>query len=249
MAEPLLTATGLGHRFGAAPWLFRGLDLAVEPGESLAILGPNGRGKSTLLQLLIQARAPVEGDVRAPARLAFVPQAFSPAFAFTALDIVLTGRSRSVGLFGQPSAADEAAARGALDALDLGWAAPRPFQTLSGGERQLVMLARALAAEADLLILDEPTAALDLRHQRQVLGRMRQLKEDGRSLIFTTHDPTQALEAADRTLLLLDAADHELGQSAEVLTEIALTRLYGVPIRKAVVPDSSPSLTTFIAGR
>ena len=193
----------------------RDLDVALEPGEVLALLGPNGGGKTTLLKTLLGILAPKAGEVaigertlaaislRERARLiAYVPQAHVPTFAFTVESVVLMGRTAHGSLFSRPSAHDRAVAARALERFGIAHLAARPYTMISGGERQLVLLARALAQEPQFVVLDEPTASLDFGNQGKVMREMRALAASGHGVLFTTHDPNHALRAADRAYLL-----------------------------------------------
>jgi iron complex transport system ATP-binding protein len=159
---------------------------AVERGSTFAILGPNGSGKTTFLKLLIGALASGEGAIRATGQIAFVPQLFQVSFPYRVLDMVLMGRARRVGFFSTPSAQDEVAALQALGRLQLADLAERPFDELSGGQRQLVIFARALATEADILVLD-------LKNQGVILEWIERLsRQEGLTVVFTTHHPHHA---------------------------------------------------------
>jgi iron complex transport system ATP-binding protein len=148
------------------------------------------------------------------------------------LDMVLMGRARQIGLFSQPSAKDEEAALAALDRFGLADFARHSFHELSGGERQLVIFARALVSEADVLILDEPTSSLDLKNQILVLDWITRLShQDGLTVLFTTHHPHHALAVADEVLLMLGGTKFACGQAREVLSEENLQALYGVDIK------------------
>jgi len=196
------------------------------------LLGPNGSGKTTLLKILLGALKPTTGSINVEGRTAFVPQLFQVTFDYSVLDMVLMGRARQVGLFSQPTAADEEAAMASLERFGIADFAGHPFHELSGGERQLVIFARALVSEAEILILDEPTSALDLRNQIKVLDWITRLShEDGLTVIFTTHHPHHALAVADRALLMLGGAKFAQGPAHEVLNEDNLHQLYGVDLK------------------
>jgi iron complex transport system ATP-binding protein len=146
--------------------------------------------------------------------------------------MVLMGRARQVGLFSQPTAEDERAALESLDRFGIAQFAQHPFHELSGGERQLVIFARALVSKADILILDEPTSALDLKNQVVVLDWITRLShQDGMTVLFTTHHPHHALAVADDALLMLGGTRYAVGPVTEVLSERHLQALYGVDIK------------------
>lgn len=223
----------VGYAYKPGQWILRGLSAHIPQGRVLAILGPNGRGKTTLLKLLVGALTPVEGRLSLAGDVAFVPQLFETTFSYSALEMVVMGRVRRIGLFSQPGRADLERARAALDRFGLADLAERPFGTLSGGQRQLVIFARAYVAEARIMVLDEPTSALDLRNQALVLQWIHRLaQEEGLTVIFTTHHPHHALWAADEALLLFGGARHMFGTARSVLTGDNLTALYDTPIKR-----------------
>ena len=221
-----------------------GVTFALAAGETLAVLGGNGAGKTTLFRTLLGLLPPqagqlmIKGDSLAQLapderarRVAYVPQQHAPAFGFTVLEAVLMGRASHVGTFGRPGRHDDAAARSALAALRIDALAQRRVTEISGGERQLVMIARALAQEAPLLVLDEPTASLDFGNRVRVLAEIDRLRANGMTIMFSTHEPDQALAHADRALLLADGRTLALDAVDRALTAANIERLYGTPVR------------------
>ncbi len=229
----MLEATGLGHRYGRRDWLFRGLDLRVEPGDVLAVLGPNARGKTTLLTCLVGVRTPTEGRVHRTGGVGYVPQTHQADHHFTVHEMVLMGRARCVRAWSTPTKTDRVAADDALERVGMSQQAGQVFADLSGGQRQLVLIARALVTQPGTIVLDEPTSALDLRNQRIVLSVVADLAAQGMAVVLTTHDPTHALHVSSRTLLMDESV--RLGATDELLTAPALTCLYRTPVCTAQV--------------
>lgn len=230
----MIAVRELGFRHGATgPWLFRNLGFRLERGRTLALLGRNGRGKTTLLKCLAGLLAPVEGNIARDGAAGYVPQAFATPFPYSVFDVVLMGRARHIGLFSTPTAEDRAQARAAIAAIGLDAFVGRRIDTLSGGERQLALIARALAAQAEILLLDEPASALDFRNQAKLLALLRMLsRERGLTILMTTHDPTHALEIADRAVLLHGDGRAEEGPVDAMCTQDRLTALYGLEMRR-----------------
>ncbi|NLU17347.1 MAG: ABC transporter ATP-binding protein [Serratia liquefaciens] len=247
MAETLLKVEDLSFGWpGQAP-LFNVLSLQLSRGEVLAVLGPNGRGKSTLMQLLLGTLPLQQGAVECVGGIGFVPQHFTAPFAYRVLDIVLMGRARYVGLFRSPSAQDHRLAKDALQSLDMLEFAEREFGSLSGGQRQLVLIARALAMSCEVLILDEPTSALDLHHQDRVLSLISSLaRERQMAVMFSTHQPNHAHAGADRALLLGAVGQHQIGPCDAVLTAQRLSPLFDLAIERVALQIEGRQFETLV---
>ena len=234
----------------------RDLDVALETGEVLALLGPNGSGKTTLLKTLLGLLAPKAGDVQLDGRtlnnyssrdrarlIAYVPQSHQATFAFTVETVVLMGRIAHGNLFSRPTAADRAVAARSLERFGIAHLRERPYTMISGGERQLALLARALAQEPQFIVLDEPTASLDFGNQGKVMREIRSLAASGHGVLFTTHDPNHAMRAADRAYLLRDGARVADGA---VLNREQLMMLYDAPVEK--ITDPTVGASAFLPG-
>lgn len=214
--------------------ILKNYSLSVAPGSVLAILGANGVGKTTLLNCIVGLCRPSTGTAVSRAQIGYVPQIFHSTFAFSVLDIVLMGRARHIGLFGAPRAKDYAMVEKYLSLMKVGHLRDRPFNELSGGQRQLVMIAQALSSECEILILDEPCSALDYKNQSIVIDTLRELNSVmGLTIVFSTHAPQHGLEVATHVLLMKDLSRYEHGTVEDVLTAENLSTLYDVAIAKA----------------
>jgi iron complex transport system ATP-binding protein len=258
VTESALSARDLSIGYGDRV-VGRGLDVSLREGEVLALLGPNGSGKTTLLKTLLGILRPLAGealiDGRSIAawsarerarRIAYVPQSHAPTFAFTVESVVLMGRTAHGNLFSRPSATDREVTARALERFGIAALAARPYTMISGGERQLVLLARALAQEPRFIVLDEPTASLDFGNQGKVMRELRALAAAGHGVLFTTHDPNHALRAADRAFLMRDGCGIAEGRVRDVLTRAQLEALYGAPVE--MLRDRETGATAFVPG-
>jgi iron complex transport system ATP-binding protein len=221
--------------------VLRGVDLVAREGEVVALVGPNGAGKSTLLRVIAGLVRPSAGavsvdgadvlalDRRAIARrIAVVPQVFETLFPFTVREIVVLGRTSRLGAFATLGAADARAVSRALADLGASDLADRRIDRISGGERQRAVLAMALAQEADVLLLDEPTAHLDPAHQRATLERVATIARDrGLVVIAVLHDLNLASALATRVVVLADGAVVRDGDPREVITADLVARVFG----------------------
>jgi len=236
----LLEARGLDFAYPGSSLALHGVSLAIEPRTLTAIIGANGSGKSTLIRLLAGLLVPAAGEVRldgkplavwlprARARqIAYVPQSMSVAFPFAALDVVLTGRSPHLNLLGFEDATDRGRAMDALAAVGADHLAGRQVTSLSGGERQMVMLARALAQEPRILLLDEPSASLDLKHRAGLMRTLAGLREArGLSVVMVTHDLQLTGALFDRVVALRHGELAADGPPAAVLQTEQLSSIY-----------------------
>jgi len=235
------------------------LDISLKAGEVLALLGPNGGGKTTLLKTLLGLLPPKGGEVRLgdrplasytlrerARRIAYVPQSHGATFGFMVETFVLMGRTAHGTLFSRPSTADRAIAARMLERFGIAHLADRPYTKISGGERQLALLARALAQEPKFVVLDEPTASLDFGNQGRVMREIRALGASGHGVLFTTHDPNHAMRAADRAFLLRQGVHMADGEVRTVLNRAQLEALYGEKL--AFFQDRDSGESAFLPG-
>lgn len=257
-----LAARGLAYGFGRRA-LGSGLAFEVRAGEATCLLGPNGSGKTTLVRTLLGLLAPLAGEVTLEARtleawgargraarMAYVPQASESYFDFTVREMVALGRTAHRGLFSRPGAADRRQVEEAIERLGLGGLADRPIHRLSGGERQLALIARALATGATYLLMDEPAANLDFANQALILGEIARLRAAGCGVLFTSHHPDHALAVADRALLLEAGVIAAAGAVPEVLDSARLSALYGraVEVVEVALADGTRRRACIAAG-
>ena len=237
-----LTVKDLTYRYAktAAPVL-QGVSFSAESGDFLSVLGANGAGKSTLFRCLLGGLTDYTGaieldgrDVRTLSRretaehIAYIPQIHRPTFGYSVLDTTLMGLTRQLSPFRSPTPEMEKHAMDALEQMGVAQLAERNFATLSGGEQQLVLIARALCQQSDILVMDEPTSSLDYGNQLRVLERVRQLARQGYTVLLSTHDPQHALRFSQKVLALSGGQVAADGDTAEVLTPGLFRRLYGV---------------------
>lgn len=226
----MIGVTGATLRFGDLR-LFEQVSLDVPQGRTVAILGPNGRGKTTLLRSILGFQPLDRGKRHAPHVVGYVPQHGASLAKLSGLEVVVMGRAARLGLFGQPGAEEQDAARAALVEVGACHLAELRYDRMSGGQRQMVLIARALATGSPALVLDEPTSALDLGNQSRTLSLMQALgARRDKAILFTTHDPNHALAVADDVVLMLPDGRIEQGPVAEMITLDLMAELYGVPM-------------------
>ncbi len=222
----------------------REVSFALEAGEVMCVLGPNGGGKTTLFRTVLGLLPKHDGVIRLhdqeierlsrnqiARRIGYVPQGHIGYFAFTVREFVLMGRTAHLGMFSTPGKHDRQVAEAALESLDIAHLADKPVTEISSGERQLALVARALAQEPKLLVLDEPTASLDFGNQVRVLQRISALAGSGISILFSSHDPDHAFLCARRALLLAQGRVLEIGPPRQVIRPDTLQRMYGVSVK------------------
>ena len=244
MSTPILSFQNVTFGYQRTRPILQEVSFDLRPGRVTAILGPNGAGKTTLLYLALGWLAAWRGDILLDGRplrrrsrqersrwLALVPQSEHTPFDYTVLEYVLMGRAPHLPPLGMPTAADYEAALQAIEQIGLAALAEHPVLQLSGGEHQLMLLARAIVQSPRLLLLDEPTAHLDLHNKSRLIEMMRSLRSRGVSLLMTNHEPDVVLAVADDVLLMDPGGPVQFGPLEQVFTAEALSRIYHLPIR------------------
>jgi iron complex transport system ATP-binding protein len=248
-AQPRIDGHGIHFSYRGRPVL-SGATLGAGAGEIVSLLGANGAGKSTLLRILLGLLRPDRGEIlldgtpltsltrRKIARsLAYVPQVHVSPFPYTVREVIMLGRLAVSGLFNQPSARDSEIVAGVLNRLGMEHAADRSYTEVSGGERQLTLIGRALAQESKVLVMDEPMASLDFGYRTALARHLRELGADGRAIIISTHDPHFAMHVSTRVALLAAGRIEADGPPEETLTAAAIRRLYGVEVESFALPS------------
>lgn len=247
---PLIDVRNVSFAYSKRPVL-ESLDLAIGRGEVVTLLGPNGCGKSTLIKIIVGLLSPSAGRVfyggedidgfglkRLAREIAYVPQIHKSAFPYSVVDIALMGRIPHKTFFFKYSREDLRIAHDALERLSILHLAERPYTEISGGERQLAIIARALTQGARTFVMDEPATGLDYGNQLMLLEQIGKLSREGYTFIKSTHSPEHALWIADRAVMIRDGKIIADGPSEEVVTDTNLFRLYDARVKVVRVPGS-----------
>ncbi len=240
-----MNALTCGYRNHA---VVRDISLTLEKGDVLCLLGPNGSGKTTFFKTILGLLKSLEGRIylngenirkwphsKIARSIGYIPQTHHPQFPFKVIDIVLMGRTAHLGPFAAPSKADTQIAEEAMAVLHIDYLKERIYTEISGGERQLVLIARALAQQSPILLMDEPTASLDFGNQVMVLSRIQQLASSGLSIIMACHFPEHAFLYGTKALLFKEGEVYGFGSPEKTVTEDNVRALYGVEVEIAEV--------------
>ena len=238
----MIEVRGLTFSYGERPVLDH-LDFTVRDRRLMAVLGENGAGKSTLFKCMLGILDGWQGEILLDGRdlrtikrrdlaglIGYVPQNEKQIYNYSVFDVVLMGTAHTVGALSAPTEEQTEKARAVMEMLGITHLKDRGINAISGGERQLVLLARALAQDAKTLIMDEPTANLDYGHQHQVMMMIRSLTEKGYSILLSTHNPEHAVMYAQDVLAIRDHGICAFGESNEVLDDLLIRSLYGLPV-------------------
>lgn len=234
----------VGFSYDGSRQIFQGIDFEVNAGEIVCLLGPNGIGKTTLLTCMAKLREPNQGRIllngedmaglstRDVARvIGYVPQTLQPSFDFTVLDYVVTGSAPWLGTFEKPNAEHYERAAQALKQMEIDHLRNKAYTRISTGELQQVSIARAIAQQSRFILMDEPTAHLDLGNQVKVLRLVKGLAAEGYGIVLTTHNPDQVLLLEAKVAVIDRQARFHFGNWQQILTENLLSDLYGVEMR------------------
>ena len=224
--------------------VLKGISFCMEKGEFVCVLGANGCGKTTLLKSILAFLTPQHGqmllygkdihqmDERERARkIAYIPQYHTPPFPFTVRDVVLMGRTPHLSRICRPTEKDCRIADESMERLGIAHYANKSYTALSGGQRQMVVIARALAQQPDLLIMDEPTASLDFGNQYLVLAQVKKLAREGMGVLMVTHNPDHAFYCADRIIAMEDGKILSMGDAGKVINEAVMKAVYHMPVK------------------
>ena len=240
MGQSLIEFRGVSLGYGAAP-ILHNLSFTIEEGDFFAAVGPNGAGKTTILRAILRILVPQAGEIRlanratSPLAFGYVPQEreLDPIFPLTAQEIVLMGRTKRLGPWRRWGNEDRRIALRSLEEAGIAHLAKIPFQELSGGQKQRTLIARALAAEPDVLVFDEPTAGMDLPSERSIMELVRRLhQETGLTIVMVTHNLNVVANYAKRLAIVdRERGIFSVGAVEEILTDEQLSRLYGTGVR------------------
>ncbi len=243
-------------------WLVRNVNVSLKAGNFISLIGPNGSGKTTLLRLMTGLLTPGEGEVKLNNKqlneytrreiaqnITFVPQDTHIDFAFTVKEVVTMGRHPHLGKFGRETAKDREAVNEALERADVADLSNRYATELSGGERQRVIIARSLATEADVLLLDEPTANLDIAHAIDVLELCRKLANEGKTVCIALHDINASARYSNEVILMNKGEIISQGLTENVLKEDTLNEVFQVCSDRTQSADGKPIFTFYRASK
>ncbi len=230
--------------------VLRNISFKVDSGELLCLLGPNGVGKTTLFKSILGFLSVKSGEItfdgqnirqwskpRLAKAISYVPQAHTPPFPYTVLDVVLMGRMAHLGVFSSPSKSDVKIAEEFLEKLSISFLKNQIYTEISGGERQMVLIARALTQKPQILILDEPTSNLDYGNQVRVLLQIKNLSEEGIGIVMTSHFPNHAFLCSSK-VALLNKNGFEIGAADDIITEKNMKETYDINVRITQLADN-----------
>ncbi len=220
------------------------INMKVEKGEIVCVLGPNGTGKTTYFKTLLGFLKMHHGEVylgdmcmcdckrkQIAQKIGYVPQAHNTPFAFSVLDVVVMGRNSHLGFFSSPSAKDYKIAENSLEMMGIAHLKDRNYNQISGGERQMALIARVLTQQTDILVLDEPTSNLDFGNQIKILNKIKELSKQGRTIIMTSHFPNHAFLCPSKVAIMFEGSLICYDKASLVITEENMEKIYGITVK------------------
>lgn len=255
----ILEVNDLGFAFHKSRLIFNGVNFSVDKGEILSILGPNGSGKSTLLNCIANFYKPKYGNILLNGEsiskinlrniaqiIGYVPQVHIPTYAYTVREFTVMGRTPYIGAFRKPSKMDYRIAEASLKRVGIFHIKDRPYTEISGGERQLALIARVLTQEPKIILFDEPTAHLDYGNQYRIVQMISQLANEGYAVIMTTHNPEHAIILNGKVAILNRNGTFIVGKAADTIDATTLSNLYGLTIKTIYIEEAKRVVSVII---
>ena len=249
--NPILRIENASFSYNGKEKIFEGINLDVNKGDILCILGPNGTGKSTLIKCINGLLKLNGGNVflndkniydmartDLAKKVGYIPQSHSSTFAFSVFDVVLMGRAPHLSVTSVPGKKDFKIADKAIESLGISYLKDKTYTEISGGEKQMVLLARVLAQEPEVLLLDEPTSHLDFGNQIRTLDVINRLSQNGLSVVMTSHYPDHAFLSSNKVAIMKDGCIMDIGEPESVVTEENMRKAYGIDVKVIDVDDS-----------
>lgn len=254
----MMKITNLSFKYGART-ILKDIHFSTMPGDFLCVLGPNGVGKSTLFRCMLGLNKGYEGlitiqgedikklkPLQLAKKIAYIPQSHQPTFNFTVLNVVMMGLTAHLGSSTSPKKEHEEWAYAALEQIGISYLWNRGYGEISGGERQMTLIARALAQKASILIMDEPTANLDYGNQLRVLEEVRNLADEGYTIIMSTHNPEHAFMFGSQMIMMYKGQIFCAGSPKEQLTEELIKQVYGVNVNLHDIYNGHNEITVIV---
>ena len=246
----ILQLENIGFSYDNRENIFSNISFDIEQGEIMSILGPNGSGNSTLLNCIANLYSVTEGEIKLEGepissismndfakKIGYVPQTHTPAYSYMVRDFVVMGRSPYIGMFSKPSKQDYTITDEALNMLNIGHLSERPYTDISGGERQQVIIARAIAQQPKIILMDEPTSHLDYGNQIRTIKLIKDLARKGYSIIITTHMPDHVTLLGGKAGIFNKKGHMVVGPSSEIMSESTLSNIYNIDLRMIYIEE------------
>ncbi|MDR3353872.1 MAG: ABC transporter ATP-binding protein [Synergistaceae bacterium] len=258
----VLAMDNAAFRYKGEKYIFKDVSFSLEEGQILSIIGPNGSGKSTLLNCLAGLLKLDTGEITLEGKsiaslkareiakiIGYVPQNHSPAYGYTVHDFVVMGRAPHLGIFASPGGREYEIAWQALESIGITHLAGRPYTEISGGERQQATIARVIAQQPNIIMMDEPTSSLDYGNQMLIVKLIRKLASEGYAVIMTTHTPDHAIMLDDTVALMDRSGGLNVGSTEDIMNEDALKHVYRVNLKLVYVEQAGRTVCIPCMGR